>query len=140
MDGFGERLRKLRKSANVTQSALADYLGIVPSAVGKYELYSKSYPSIEALIKISDFFNVSTDYLLKGLETPSSSVNNSINNGLLAQANNGNVVVNSKSLSPEAAELVKIYENLKGRDRLKLLNFAIEMEERAEENGNGKAV
>ena len=125
MDGFGERLRKLRKSADVTQSALADYLGVVPSAVGKYELYSKSYPSIEALIKISDFFNVSTDYLLKGVESPSSSVNN----GAIVQANSGSVVVNSKSLSPEAAELVKIYENLNGRDRLKLLNFAVDMEE-----------
>lgn len=132
MDGFGERLRKLRKNADVTQSALANYLGIVPSAVGKYELYSKSYPSIEALIKISDFFHVSTDYLLKGIETPTSGVNNGINNGAIVQANSGNVVVNSKSLSPEAAELVKIYENLKGRDRLKLLNFAVEMEERNE--------
>ena len=40
MDGFGERLKKLRREANITQKALADYLGVVPSAVGKYELYS----------------------------------------------------------------------------------------------------
>lgn len=124
MDGFGERLRKLRKNADITQSALAEHLGVVPSAVGKYELYSNSYPSIEALIKISDFFHVSTDYLLKGVKT----VPSGINNGAIVHANTGSVVVENKTLSPEVAELVKIYEKLNGRDRLKLLNVAVEME------------
>ena len=132
MDGFGERLKKLRRNADVTQSKLAEYLGIVPSAVGKYELYSKSYPSIEALLKISEFFNVSTDYLLKGTEP--NSVNNGVNNGAIVQANSGSVVINNKPLSPEAIELVKIYENLGGRERLKLLNFAVEMEEGKKDN------
>ena len=137
MDGFGERLRKLRKNADVTQSALAEYLGVVPSAVGKYELYSSSYPSIEALIKISDFFHVSTDYLLKGTEPSSLGMNNKVNNGAIVQANSGSVIVNNKTLSPEATELVKIYESLDGRDRLRLLNFAVEMEKNNEvESGN----
>ena len=137
MDGFGERLRRLRKNADVTQSALAEYLGVVPSAVGKYELYSSSYPSIEALIKISDFFNVSIDYLLKGVDPSSLAVNNKVNNGAIVQTNSGSVVVNNKVLSPEATELVKIYESLNGRDRLKLLNFAVEMEKNNEvESGN----
>lgn len=127
MDGFGERLKKLRRNADVTQSTLAKYLGVVPSAVGKYELYSNSYPSIDALLKISDFFHVSTDYLLKGVEP--SSVNNGVNNGAIVQANNGSVVVNHRPLSLEAMELLKIYESLSGRERLRLLNFAVEMEE-----------
>lgn len=126
MDGFGARLKKLRREADVTQSALAKHLGVVPSAVGKYELYSKSYPSIEALLKISDFFHVSTDYLLKGVEPGCS--NSGVNNGAIVQTNNGSVAINSKPVSPEAMELVKIYEKLNGRERLRLLNFAVEME------------
>lgn len=55
MNGFGERLKKLRKERDVTQTALAEYLGVVPSAVGKYECLPKAYPSVEALIKIADF-------------------------------------------------------------------------------------
>ena len=51
MDGFGERLRRLRKSRDITQSDLAEYIGVVPSAVGKYERLADSYPSVEALIK-----------------------------------------------------------------------------------------
>ena len=126
MDGFGARLKKLRREADITQSALAKYLGVVPSAVGKYELYSKSYPSIEALLKISDFFHVSTDYLLKGVEPGCS--NSGVNNGAIVQTNNGSVAINSKPVSLEAMELVKIYEKLNGRERLRLLNFAVEME------------
>ena len=132
MDGFGERLRKLRRDANITQSALAEYIGVIPSAVGKYELYSSSYPSIEALLKISEFFHVSTDYLLKGTEPMSAfdnSINKGVNNGAIVQANSSSVVINNKELSPEAKELVNIYEKLSGRDRLKLLNYAVDIEE-----------
>lgn len=37
MDGFGERLKRLRKERNITQGQLAETLGVVASAVGKYE-------------------------------------------------------------------------------------------------------
>ena len=92
-----------------------------------------AYPSIEALLKISDFFNVSTDYLLKGTE-PTRAVDNSINkgnnNGPIVNSIGSNVMIsNEKGLSPEVMELVKIYRNLNGRDRLKLLNYAVEIEE-----------
>lgn len=132
MDGFGERLRRLRKSRDVTQGQLAEYLGVVPSAIGKYERLPDSYPSVEVLIKISEYFDVSIDYLLKGT-MPRGSVENNLN-GLLSnspfiQANNGGVVFNGDgSISPEAMELLHIYEKLGGRDRLKLLNFAVDLE------------
>ena len=132
MDGFGERLRRLRKSRDITQSDLAEYIGVVPSAVGKYERLADSYPSVEALIKISEYFDVSIDYLLKGV-VPSGSVENNINgmmsNSPFIHANNGGVVFNGDgSISPEAMELLHIYEKLGGRDRLKLLNFAVDLE------------
>ena len=132
MDGFGERLRRLRKARDITQSDLADYIGVVASAVGKYERLADSYPSVEALIKISDYFDVSIDYLLKGT-VPSGNVENNLNglmtNSPFIQANNGGVVFNGDgSISPEAMELLHIYEKLGGRDRLKLLNFAVDLE------------
>ena len=45
MDGFGERLRRLRKDCDITQSQLAEVIGVVPSAIGKYLL---SKPTTEA--------------------------------------------------------------------------------------------
>ena len=32
---FGKRLRKLRKNRDITQKELAEYLGVVTSAIGK---------------------------------------------------------------------------------------------------------
>lgn len=134
MDGFGDRLRRLRKNRDITQSQLADVIGVVPSAVGKYERIPQSYPSVEALIKIAEFFGVSIDYLLLGVQNVPS-VENNLNGQMLnssfVQANHGGVVFNGdsqKAISPEAIELLRIYETLNGRDRLKLLNIAVELE------------
>lgn len=132
-NGFGKRLRKLRKDADITQKQLAEYLGLVTSAIGKYELYPGAYPSVEILLKISEYFSVSTDYLLKGSE-PNASIENNINGTLshspFIQANNGGIVVQGEqmNISVEAAELLRIYETLGGRERIRLLNFALESE------------
>lgn len=132
MDDFGERLRKLRTGRDLSQGELASHLGVVPSAVGKYERQPNSFPSVDVLLKISDFFNVSIDYLLKGTEIAPSVENNisGLSNSPFIQANHGGMVINgeNKTISPEAAELLRIYESLGGRDRLKLLNFAVSLE------------
>ena len=134
MEGFGERLRRLRKERDITQGQLAEVIGVVPSAVGKYERIPQSYPSVEALMKIADYFDVSIDYLLRGVQA-APSVENNLNGQMLnssfVQANHGGVVFNGdsqKAISPEAIELLRIYETLSGRDRLKLLNIAVELE------------
>lgn len=138
MTGFGERLKRLRKENDVTQAKLAEYIGVVPSAIGKYECVPDSYPSVDALVRISEYFNVSTDYLLKGTD-PSPFIRNNINgsmsNSSLVQTSNGTVLCsgNTAAISPEAMELLRIYESLAGRERLQLLNNAIELERGAKE-------
>ena len=137
MDGFGERLRRLRKDRDITQGQLAAQIGVVASAVGKYERLPDSYPSVEALMKIADFFDVSTDYLLRGTQpvlAAENSVSGYLTNSSVMQANHGGVVFNGENaLSPEAMELLRIYGALKGRDRLRLLNYAVALEGGSEE-------
>lgn len=137
MDGFGERLRRLRKDRDITQGQLAAQIGVVASAVGKYERLPDSYPSVEALVKIADFFDVSIDYLLRGTQpvlAAENSVSGHLTNSSVMQANHGGVVFNGENaLSPEAMELLRIYGTLKGRDRLRLLNYAVELEGGSEE-------
>ena len=134
MSDFGERLKRLRKDKDITQGQLAEVIGVVPSAIGKYERLETSYPSIDALIKLADYFNVSIDYLLRGVNTVPAVENNisgQLSNSPFIQANHGSVIFNGDSnsaLSPEAVELLHIYETLGGRDRLRLLNYAIELE------------
>mgnify|MGYP001271497850 CR=1 FL=1 len=60
---IGERIKVLRTQKGMTQAALALELGIAKTTLAAYE-QEKNEPSSETLIKISNFFNVSTDYLL----------------------------------------------------------------------------
>ena len=64
---LNERIRELRKSFNISQVDLAKELGVTKQCVSNWE-NDNILPSIDTLIKISQFFNVSCDYLL-GLET-----------------------------------------------------------------------
>ncbi len=63
MDIFRKRLYEERKSAGLTQCDMAQKLGIKQSSYIRYE-HGTSEPSLSALVKIADIFDVSTDYLL----------------------------------------------------------------------------
>ncbi len=60
---FSEIFKRLRKERDLTQEALAEFFGVSFQAVSKWER-GESYPDIELLPVISDFFSVSTDDLL----------------------------------------------------------------------------
>ena len=64
---FGERLKKLRKENNETQSELAQEIGVGTSMISMWEK-GINYPEVKKLIEIAEYYNVSTDYLL-GLQT-----------------------------------------------------------------------
>lgn len=63
MSTLNERLRELRKSRDVTQQELADYLKIGKTTISNYET-GYSSPDNETLSELAKFFNVSVDYLL----------------------------------------------------------------------------
>jgi transcriptional regulator with XRE-family HTH domain len=60
---FGEKLKALRKSKNLTQTQLGNYLGVAKSVISYYENGDR-YPSYDVLVKIAHTFHVTTDYLL----------------------------------------------------------------------------
>ena len=64
---LGERIAKLRKSRRLSQYELAEKLGFSRGKLANYEQGSRQ-PDYETLKKFSDFFEVSTDYLLFGQE------------------------------------------------------------------------
>ena len=66
---FSKKLKELRKRHKITQENLANIIGVERSSIGKYES-STTIPSNETLIKIANYFNVSTDYLLGNKEEP----------------------------------------------------------------------
>ncbi len=134
MSEFGSRLRKLRRDAEITQGQLAKILGVDTSAVGKYERFPAAYPSIPILIKIADYFHVSIDYLIRGTQFDilhENNVSGGLTNSTVIQADRGGTILShERIISPEADELLHVYNSLNVRERLKLLNFAFDMEEK----------
>lgn len=57
------RLKELRNKMNIKQSELAEILNLNTSTISKYES-SDTIPSPDVLVKIANYFNVTTDYLL----------------------------------------------------------------------------
>ena len=60
---IGDRIKKERLLKNITQSELSKLLEVSPSTIGMYE-QNRRLPDIDKIIKLSDIFDVSTDYLL----------------------------------------------------------------------------
>ena len=58
-----DTLRRLRREKNITQEALAAYLGITHQSVGKWER-GEGFPDITMLPKIAFYFDVTVDELL----------------------------------------------------------------------------
>lgn len=61
---FEEKLMALRKKAGMSQEELADRLGVSRQAVSRWEL-GATLPDAPNLLKLSDLFGVSIDYLLR---------------------------------------------------------------------------
>lgn len=62
---FGETLTYLRKSRGLSQEQLAGELDLTRQTISKWEL-NQSTPDLAYLVRLSDFFGVSTDYLVRG--------------------------------------------------------------------------
>lgn len=60
---FGLRLKELREERGISQRELAEIIGISKGAVYYYESDGRA-PDIVTLEKISDYFDISADYLL----------------------------------------------------------------------------
>lgn len=60
---IGEKIKYLRLNSNLTSKELSKILNISASALSLYE-NGKRQPKLDLIVKISDYFNVSTDFLL----------------------------------------------------------------------------
>lgn len=69
MNLFGQRLKELRATKNLTQKDMATLLNIKERQFQGYELGTTA-PRFQALIFIADYFNVSIDYLVGRTDNP----------------------------------------------------------------------
>lgn len=104
---FPAQLRMLMKSTKTKQRELANAIGVRPQTVSLY-VQGQSFPDVNGLTKIANFFNVSADYLLGRTKAPSRNEN--------IQA-----VCNYTGLSAEAVKTIKDADGL-----ISILNFLLE--------------
>ena len=64
---ISDRIQSLRKAKGITQEQLADAVGVSRQAVSKWEA-EQSVPDLERVVAMAEFFDVTTDYLLRGIE------------------------------------------------------------------------
>lgn len=106
---FSERLKTLRKQAQLTQVDVAEKLGISQPAYASWERGIKK-PTQENLVKIAQILNVSVDYLVGNSDYTEDKLDNI---ELLFR-------MNSKGLTDEEKEIFKkeLIEFMKERKKL----------------------
>ena len=102
---FGEKLKELRLNANLTKTALAKKTGLTQPYITYLEANQRE-PGANTLCIISEFFGVTTDYLL-GRED--------------FENINGKIL---PVMDKETQELLKIFDILNKRQRESLLAYA----------------
>lgn len=64
---ISDRIQSLRKAKGITQEQLADAVGVSRQAVSKCEA-EQSVPDLERVVAMAEYFDVTTDYILRGIE------------------------------------------------------------------------
>ena len=64
---LADKITDLRKKNGWSQEELADAIGVSRQAVSKWES-EQTTPDLDKIVVMSDVFEVTTDYLLKGIE------------------------------------------------------------------------
>ncbi len=67
--GAYRRLRDLREDHDMTQEAVAKYLGMTQSQYFRYEKGARKIP-VDHLMELADLYHTSTDYLLGRTNDP----------------------------------------------------------------------
>ena len=100
-----KRLKELREQKNLTQAQLSKFLNISASTIGMYE-QGRRFTDENLLKHISQYFNVSIDYLLGLTNIPN------IIDDYIQKSN-----TNSYHINDDEQTLIKKYRQLKAEDK-----------------------
>ena len=128
---FAIRLKELRKASGVTQKEFAKRMNISLSAVAMWET-SQREPDHETVCAVSDYFSVTTDYLLGKSDIPHravvlESVAPSQNTSLQEQ------ILNNTELSEEGTEFLLQQLNWAKKNDARAVNAALSKPNKTEE-------
>lgn len=116
---FNEQLTKLRKRNNITQIELANLMNVKQYVISSWET-GRSEPNISQIIKLSDIFKISTDYLLD---------RHIIITNLENEFNKVIENINKDIKDDFTKDLIKIFEDIPNNKREKIINIVKEIKE-----------
>ena len=76
---IGNRIKILRLEKGSTQKQLSEYLGLTPKMISFYEKEER-FPPHDIILKLADYFDVTTDYLLGRSDKKKYVISNSTKN------------------------------------------------------------
>ncbi|MCM1233037.1 MAG: helix-turn-helix domain-containing protein [Ruminococcus flavefaciens] len=126
-DDTGKRIKARRRELGITQEELGKKAGVTKATINKYETGIVSNLKRSTIEEIAKALNVSPSYIM-GWTDNIAEVHT--NNGVIGQ-NSGTVTVNNaeRTLSKEELELLRIYNKIGVRGRIRLIEAALELEE-----------
>jgi transcriptional regulator with XRE-family HTH domain len=126
-------IKRICEEKNITFAKLERECKIANGIIRKWE--NTQNPSAEAIIKIADYFNLSTDYLFGLSDTPNppaQAYNKIDGNANIFQSPQSRIEYipnpNTQTKDELKTELIKIYEILNPRRKTKLLQTAYDLE------------
>jgi len=129
-----ERILKLMEDNHITATALSKAIGSSTSIVQDWKK-GKSKPTVNQVIALSSFFNVTTDYILLGKEPEShNNILNAFNNNNYSTITISNGDTESRQLTEIEAEIISVATKLSTRSRTKLLTYAYGLENEDQNN------
>ena len=140
---FTERFRENLQKQNISAYKIAKDTGISQGLMAEYNRGDK-IPTIKNLLKIADYLNCSVDYLLGRTDEPSSTFNvigGNVTGGAVVQgSHHSNVTVSNseRKLTDEETELLRLFNSLDVKRRIKILNLAFALDDEAEAEKNSK--
>ena len=136
IDTFANRLDEALRMHDMKPIDLARKTGIDKASISQW-LNGKYEAKQEGVYKLANALGVSVQWLM-GYDLPVQSatiqVNGSISSSSVVTANNGaTIALGDSPISSEAMELLRIFEALTVRKRIKLLEFAFSLEDEKKE-------
>ena len=104
IETFMNRIKELRQQKQLDQKDLAQIMQIGKGSISNWEV-GRTEPSVEYLIKLANYFEVSVDYLL-------------------GHSNEVGIIETGAALSNDEQELLNLYKRMSSGNKNKLLGYA----------------
>ena len=133
-----DRISELAHSKGMNISGIEKAVGLSNGIIGKWR---KQSPTCDKLKLVADFLETTIDYLITGNEKTASINASNATIGAIGEHSRGTINMsseknNTQTFDEDTKELIRIFENLPKKEKIRLLNIAYDYEEKYKISNN----